>query len=203
MKVIYHCYGGTHSSVTAAAIHLGLLPDDSIPEPEKFMELPLYDQQDSWEHGHIFFMGIDEWGHEVYLTARRSRPSVLEKIFAGLAEIFGVPASSYCLVNAMSQVNWVMKFGGYLSRRWGLIGVGRPIVILGTRLAYPKLVRLVKTTKEKLRADGEKNPLLQQQPLPCGSFSRGYSHWPAFSKKAGHRQLSGPAVFEYTKRRRG
>ncbi|HBC94637.1 MAG TPA: hypothetical protein DCZ10_17500, partial [Pelotomaculum sp.] len=26
MKVIYHCHGGTHSSVTAAAIHLGMLP---------------------------------------------------------------------------------------------------------------------------------------------------------------------------------
>jgi hypothetical protein len=31
MKIIYHCYGGTHSSVIAAAIHLGLLPEDRVP----------------------------------------------------------------------------------------------------------------------------------------------------------------------------
>ncbi|HPZ72110.1 MAG TPA: DUF3189 family protein, partial [Peptococcaceae bacterium] len=27
MKIIYNCYGGAHSSVTAAALHLGLLPE--------------------------------------------------------------------------------------------------------------------------------------------------------------------------------
>jgi len=160
MKVIYHCYGGTHSSVTAAAIHLGMLPEDCIPEPDSFLRLPLYDEQEKCEHGHIFFMGIDEYGNEVYLTARRKRTMVLEKVFAGLAEMFNIPTSSYCLVNAMSRVNWIMMFGGYLSRRLGLIRVGRPIVIMGTRLAYFKLVDLVKTTKERLRADGEKSSVL-------------------------------------------
>ncbi|TEB17375.1 hypothetical protein Psfp_00599 [Pelotomaculum sp. FP] len=204
MKVIYHCYGGTHSSVTAAAIHLGMLPEDRVPGPEEFLQLPLYDRQDACEHGHIFFIGIDEYGHEVYLTARRSRPAVLENVFAGLGGIFGIPASSYCLVNAMSQVNWIMMFGGYLSRRWGLIGVGRPIVTMGTRVAYFKLVGLVKKTKEKLRADGEKSSLFQQQPLSRGDCCRRYSYRPApGGERPGRRQFSGAAVFEYARRRRG
>lgn len=169
-----------------------------------FLQIPLYDQQEACEHGRIFFMGIDEYGHEVYLTARRNRPVILEKVFAGLAEIFGVPASSYCLVNAMSQVNWIMMFGGFLSRRLGLIGVGRPIVIMGTRVAYFKLVKLVKKTKENLRADGEKSSLLQQQPLSRGCSGRSHSYRPASGgERPGCRQFSEPAIFEYARRRRG
>lgn len=203
MKVIYHCFGGTHSSVTAAAIHLGLLPEDHIPGPEMFLRLPLYDRQDACMHGHIFFMGIDEYGYEVYITARRSRPAVLENVFDGLAGIFGIPASSYCLVNAMSQVNWIMMFGGFLSRRWGLIGLGRPIVIMGTRLAYFKLVQLVKKTKENLRFDGKKSSLLQQQPLSRSDGCRGYSYRPIPGEKGpGRGQLSEPSIFANEKQRR-
>ncbi len=204
MKVIYHCYGGTHSSVTAAAIHLGMLPEDRVPGPEMFLQLPLYDRQDACEHGHIFFMGIDEYGHEVYLTARRSRPEIIEKVFAGLAGIFGIPSSSYRLVNAMSQINWIMMFGGFLSRRWGLIKVGRPIVIFGTRVAYIKLVELVKKTKENIKADVKKSSLFQQQPLSRSDGGRSHSYRQApVAERPGRRQFSEPVIFEYARRRRG
>ena len=204
MKIIYHCYGGTHSSVTASSIHLGILPEDRIPEPDMFLQIPLYDQQVACEHGHIFFMGIDEYGHEVYLTARRSRPEVLEKVIAGLSGIFGISPSSYCLVNAMSQVNWLMMLGGYLSRRWGLVRVGRPIVILGTRFAYFKLVKLVRKFKDNLRVDSEKSSLLQQQSLSSSCSGRCDSHGSATGGEGTrHRQFSEPAIFKYTKRRRG
>ena len=44
MKIIYSCYGGTHSSPIAAAIHLGRLPDDRIPSPEELMKTDYYDK---------------------------------------------------------------------------------------------------------------------------------------------------------------
>jgi hypothetical protein len=204
MKIIYHCYGGTHSSVTAAAIHLGWLPEDRIPGPEMFMQIPLYDRQEACEHGHVFFMGIDEHGYEVYLTARRSRPEILEKVFAGLAGIFGISTSSYRLVNAMGQVNWRMRIGGFLSRRWGLSTVGRPVVIMGTQAAYFGLVELVKKTKDNLRADGEKSSLLQQQPLSPGGSGRSHSYRQApGGERPGRRQFPEPNIFEYARRRRG
>jgi len=162
MKIIYHCYGGTHSSVTAAAIHLGWLPEDRVPDKEMLLQIPLYDRQNKWQHGYVFYLGRDREGHDVYITARRNKPEVLEAIFAGLANIFAVPAPSYCLVNAMSRVNWLIKLGGFLSRRLGFVRVGRPIVILGTRLAYPGLVELVKETKGTINAGDNKNSLLQQ-----------------------------------------
>ncbi len=151
MKIIYHCYGGSHSSVTAASIHLGLLPADQVPGREMFRDLPLFDRQEADQQGHIYFMGVDEHGHDIYLTARRNKPQILENVFAGLTEIFALPRQDYMLVNAMHSVNSLMKFGGFLSRRWGLVGLGRPIVTMGTRIAYFRLVHLVQEVKDQVR----------------------------------------------------
>ena len=83
---------------------------------------PVCDRQEADEHGHFFFMGKDQAGHEVFLTARRSRPGVLENIFTGLAEIFGIPEDDYYLVNVMGEVNLTMKLGGFLPAAGELSG---------------------------------------------------------------------------------
>jgi len=43
LKVIYHCYGGAHSSVTAANIHLGLLPRERTPGYRELISQKLFD----------------------------------------------------------------------------------------------------------------------------------------------------------------
>ncbi len=178
MKIIYHCYGGAHSSVTAASIHLGLLPIERIPDREMFWRIPLYDRQNTDKHGHIFFMGIDEIGNEVYLAARRSRAGVLVNVFEGLAGIFDISPKDYLLINVMHNVNLTMKLGGYISRRWGFIKLGRPIVTMGTQAAYFQVVKLVQKVKDKLGGYGEKNTLLQRQQVPPGWFGRCDSYGP-------------------------
>jgi hypothetical protein len=204
MKVIYHCYGGAHSSVTAAAVHLGLLPEDRIPAREMFCKLPLYDRQEADEHGHIFFMGIDGAGNEIYLAARRSRPVVLESVFEGLAGIFNVHPEDYLLVNVMHKVNWVMKLGGYLSRRWGVVRLGRPIVTLGTQMAYFRVVELVRQVKSRLEGYGEENTLLQRQQVPPGRLGRRHSHGlPAGGERTRGYPVVEPAVFEFKKKLAG
>jgi len=204
MKIIYHCYGGAHSSVTAASIHLGLLPADRVPSREMFWGIPLFDRQDTDEHGHIFFMGIDEIGNEVYLTARRSRAVVLEDVFEGLAGIFAIPQEEYLLVNVLHRVNWTMKFGGYLSRRWGFIKVGRPIVTLGTQAAYFRVVDLVCKVKNSVGGYSEENTVLQRQQVPPGRFGRCDSYGlPADSEKTRRQRIMEPAVFEFKKEQGG
>ncbi|TEB11798.1 DUF3189 family protein [Pelotomaculum propionicicum] len=201
MKIIYHCYGGAHSSVTAAAIHLGLLPVDHVPEKQEFWQLPLFDRQDADEHGHIYFMGIDEFGHEIYLTARRSRPLVLEKVFAGLAGIFDIPQDDYLFVNVMEKVNLTMKFGGFISRRWGFIRFGRPIVTMGTQAAYFRVVELVRKIKDQVGKDSEKDSVLQRQQTASGRAGRSHTYrTPARGESTGQKPAVGPAVFEYKRR---
>ena len=54
MIIIYHCYGGTHSSVMAASLHLGLLPQDKKPTGKELLALPYFDQQSGADFGKIF-----------------------------------------------------------------------------------------------------------------------------------------------------
>jgi hypothetical protein len=147
MKIIYHCYGGAHSSVTAAAVHLGWLPTDRIPSEDMIASLPLFDQQTNKDHGHIRLLGIDEDNREVYVTGRRNAAQIFENMVTGVTGILDRPVSEIRLVNVMPYVNWKMVFGGYTSRRLGVIKIGRPVVLTGIRYSYLKIVSLVHQVK--------------------------------------------------------
>ncbi len=143
MKIIYHCYGGTHSSVTAAGIHLGLLPRDRLPEYSEILNQKLFDRRKKCDIGKIVPMGLDGQGNEIYIVGRRSRPKLLYNVAGGLSELLGVDRNNLMLVDVSSFVNSSMKAGGFMSRRMGLIRLGRPIVIWGTIRNYSRLVGLV------------------------------------------------------------
>lgn len=150
MNIIYHCYGGTHSSVTAAAIHLGKLPSDRIPSSRELLAIEFFDRRGGEDIGKIAFMGKDRWGNDVYVTGRRSRPQILYHITGGLADFINIHPESYMLVDAGCCVNTSMRIGGVLSRRFGLVWPGRPVVTRGTILAYKKICRLVEEVQNSL-----------------------------------------------------
>ncbi|MDA8442312.1 MAG: DUF3189 family protein [Peptococcaceae bacterium] len=150
MKIIYNCYGGSHSSVTSAAIHLGLLQCDSIPCKEELWRLPLYDKQVKKDHGTLNFMGTDELENAVYVVGRRSMGKPAQRALNTLAQIYAIPQNDFMLVDPMPFVNWAMKIGGITSRRLGLVAIGRPVVTWGNRKAYPHLAGLVKRVKANL-----------------------------------------------------
>ena len=67
MKLFYCCYGGAHTSVTCACIHLGYLPDDRIPAASEFLSVPYYDKMENRDLGTPVFMGRDEMGWDIYI----------------------------------------------------------------------------------------------------------------------------------------
>lgn len=148
MIVIYHCFGGSHSSVTAAALHLGLIGKDHPPTMNELMALPYFDKTEDEDFGSIRFMGVDEYGNGVYVLGKKSLGNRYSNILHGIADIMGV-ADQVLAVNTMTSVNWVMKIGGFISRRAGIVSVGRPIVGVGTREAFLALVNLVEITRLK------------------------------------------------------
>ena len=154
MKIIYHCFGGSHSSVTAAAIHLGLLPTNRLPSFRELMALPHFDKTPGEVYGVIRFMGRTAEGDEVYTLGKKNLGSRLDQVFMGLAELLGVK-DQVAVVNTMHHVNVLMMAGGFLSRRLGLVSLGRPILVWGTRLAFPQLVQAVETVKNEMMR-GEK-----------------------------------------------
>ena len=48
-----------------------------------------------------------------------------------------LPQDELVFIDAMPYVNVLMMIGGYLSRRLGWVNC-RPIVIMGTKLTFPK-----------------------------------------------------------------
>lgn len=147
MNIIYHCYGGAHSSVTAAAVHLGWLPTDRLPDKEELKNIPYFDRTVRKDHGFIRFMGEDQFGNSIYVLGRRNTSHIFDNMARGLMEIYGVSPDDFVFVNVMPYVNWKMMLGGYTSRKMGLAWFGRPVIIAGTRFSYWKIVSLVQQTK--------------------------------------------------------
>lgn len=148
MKVVYHCYGGTHSSVVAASIHVGRLPDDALPSASELEELPFFDKATREDMGVIHRVGSDEFGNEVFCLGRRNATADVIGALSSACKISGNPSPVF--VNTIPQVNTLMRIGGYLSREAGLTRIGRRLVIKGTLRAYWSLVDLVKQVKLRL-----------------------------------------------------
>ncbi|MDK2784372.1 MAG: hypothetical protein PWQ41_461 [Bacillota bacterium] len=148
MRIIYHCYGGAHSSVAAAAIHLGLLP---LPEPgrDAITALPFFDQHTHMDQGRLFFYGTDARGNEVFVLGRAGAAAILERTIRFAFKLTG-EGDEILFVNTIPAVNVWMRVGGFLSRRLGWVRIGRPLVTLGTELAIPKLASLVERVRERL-----------------------------------------------------
>ena len=150
-KIIYHCYGGAHSSVTAAAIHLGKLKPHIIPSEKELMGLSLFDRQTQEGHGQVHFFGFDKAGNQIYSVGCRNIGASLEKIMQNVANLLKVEDELF-FIDTLHCVNIKMRVGGYISRRLGIIKYGRPLVLEGTQDAYPKLVELVKRVQKVVGA---------------------------------------------------
>ncbi|ARU63019.1 hypothetical protein CBW65_20105 [Tumebacillus avium] len=156
MHVIYHCYGSAHSSVVAAAIHLGRLPADRVPNHQEVLHLADYDKVESWQIGTLFFKGQDEWGNAVYTLglgkdAKRSKQAAVT-----LIELLAVDTSQLFFNEALPHINTLAKIGGAVSRRYGMVRWGRPLSAFGIRKSYWQLVRFVEQVKadERRRMEG-------------------------------------------------
>lgn len=150
MRIVYTCYGGTHSSPVAAAVHLGQLPRDRIPSPSELLSLLLFDRTTSRQHGTIRPMGTDRLGHSIYVLGRgQGGESIIRAVRSGI-QLSGGQDDDVLFVNTLVAVNLWMRIGGFLSRALGWVKLGRPLVIYGTRRAFPNLVRLVEAVESRL-----------------------------------------------------
>ena len=150
MYVIYHCVGGTHSSAIASAIHLGMLPDNRVASREEILSIPYFDTLTKKEYGRIIFRGVDEYGNYIYTLSRQFYPHIVIPSLEDLCTILTGDTSILMLVDMASAINIIMKIGGFMSRRLGIVSIGRPLVIAGTQRAYMDIVKIVHQTKQSI-----------------------------------------------------
>ncbi len=151
MEVIYCCYAGAHTSVTAAGIHVGLLPTISRPSAREILSLPNFDRGSSRELGRVLRFGEDEYGNSVYVAGLGpSRGTTLAALRLVL-QASGVSADALCFVDALQCISLWVRFGGFLSRRCGCVSLGRPMCVYGILARYDCYVRLASEVKALCR----------------------------------------------------
>ncbi|MCT4621149.1 MAG: DUF3189 family protein [Marinisporobacter sp.] len=150
LHIIYHCVGGCHSSCTAAAIHLNMLPTNHIPSTHDLLNIPFFDTLEKTDGGKIFCRGTDELGNKVYTLGRQFVPHIVIPCIHDMWKILNQRKEDLLLVDTLPCVNNLMRIGGFSSRRLKWVKFGRPIVAYGTLSAYEDIVKVVEETKKIL-----------------------------------------------------
>jgi hypothetical protein len=150
MIYIYNCYGGTHSSSLASAIHLGNLPVDRIPTKQEILNTAHFDKLTYKDMGVIIYRGTDKWGNKVYTMGRGTSKVLIPAItnLIGLLKIECGFIDEIILTNASPTVTFPMTMGGFFSRGLKLHFIGRPLLVIGVKQTYFNIVKLVRSTLE-------------------------------------------------------
>jgi hypothetical protein len=97
-------------------------------------------------------MGQDRFNHEVYVIGMGScRKEGTRLLYQMVNDSRGKSKGEVVVVNSIALINLEIRIGGFLSRRLGLISLGRWLIIYGIRKKYTKFVQLVEEVKSRLR----------------------------------------------------
>jgi hypothetical protein len=151
MKLFYYCYGGAHSSVTAANIHLGNLPRDRRPSIREILHQPLFDRAKEHQIGEPILMGPDDEGNEIYAIGLAGGYAVVAPALKEFLQILGVTPDRFSLEGTLQHANILLRVGGFTSRRLGIVFVGRPMCGLGVWLRYHSFIAHVTRVRHRLR----------------------------------------------------
>lgn len=142
--VVYHCFGGAHTSVVAGAIHLGLLP--ARPSWRQIATFPLFDRTPTRDRGLPLYLGTDDRGQRVYAMGRGRDTRATALILDGLLHALRLDGR-VTQHDTLACAGPLTKLGGYLSRRLGLVRPGRALAALGVARDVPRLLRVVEAAR--------------------------------------------------------
>lgn len=151
MHVIYHCFGSAHSSIVAAAIHLGKLPKHRHVLPEDILSLPDFDLVRNDSIGHLYFKGHDEYGNKVYTLGMGAETQIVKRAIQSMINMGTKKQHSFYFAEALPHINTVAKFGGALSRRYGIVKLGRFLAAQGICQSYNNLLTFVERIKNEVK----------------------------------------------------
>jgi len=150
MKIFYHCYGSSHTSIVSAAIHLGILPDDRIPTIDEILKVPHYDQGTTELIGTPIFFGVDEFGCDVYAIGLTHAKAMFKRAIRSFLAINNVSEQELVMADALARISIYTRIGGYLSRGLGIVSIGRPLSAYGIQRTYYNFVDLTQEVKQKI-----------------------------------------------------
>lgn len=153
MVIIYNCYGGTHSSILASAIHLKKLPSDRVPTRQEILKTEYFNKLTYKDMGRLIFHGVDDDGNRIF-TIGRGTSKALVPAMLNLAIALCRDSSldeHFLFINCSATVPLLMTIGGFLSRGLHIDFIGVPLLVAGARQTYYNIANLVKKSKEICR----------------------------------------------------
>jgi hypothetical protein len=150
MIIIYNCYGGTHSSILTSAVHLGLLPSNSIPSKQEILNTEYFNRLRYKDMGRLIFHGVDEAGNKVYTIGRgtsRALVPAMRNLTMEMHKLYNVN-EGFAYVNTSGTVPITMTLGGFFSRGLKINAIGVPLLAIGAQHNYKKIVDLAQKTKQ-------------------------------------------------------
>ncbi|KAB3538559.1 DUF3189 family protein [Alkaliphilus pronyensis] len=153
MKIIYSCYGGAHTSIVAASIHLNLLPTDRVPFIKEIMSIPYYDYITNSSIGIPLYMGRDNQSNDIYVLGMGACRTQLTELIYNYALYCNIHSKKHLhVVNSIALINLPVRVGGFMSKKLKLMYIGKPITAYGIRKDYRLYAELVQNVKDTLQA---------------------------------------------------
>lgn len=131
--IIYVCYAGTHSSVLAACLHLGLV-NKGCP----VCDLPYFDRRLSADIGVPALVGRDVSGTDVYALGTGWLSAALERAVCDLVEL-ACPDVFACMCAVRGFLDFPARIGGFASRRCALVMPGRALIAASLSRRLPEM----------------------------------------------------------------
>ena len=155
MIYIYNCYGGTHSSVLAAAYHLEMLDKTREPTKEEILNLPNFNKLVHGNRGELFYYGSDKDGNKVYTIGRGNSKILIPGLYnlASMLHKQNLFNEKIIFSNTSPTVPLSMTFGGLFSRSLKIDFIGVPLLVKGAKQSYKNVIELVNHTKKSAKKD--------------------------------------------------
>ncbi|WP_353894382.1 DUF3189 family protein [Proteinivorax hydrogeniformans] len=146
MKIFYYCYGGAHSSVVAAAIHL-----EKVFPPltyEKVKQLPYFDLTSPKNRGVPIKLGEDCDKNEIYFVGFGKDKQLIVKFVESFLNAHGVEDDRYIMVDCLASISFYVKIGGFISKVLNLRKLGQMITAKGIVDSEKSLLKAVDVAKQ-------------------------------------------------------
>ena len=153
MIYIYNCFGGTHSSSIASAVHLRKVPLDRVPTKEEILNIDYFNKLSYKDAGRLICRGTDDEGNKVFTVGRgRSKTLVpsLENLINVIHDECGFN-DKIIFSNMSPCVPPAMTMGGFFSRGLHIHFIGVPLLAIGARQTFFDIVKVVNLTKERAK----------------------------------------------------
>ena len=150
MIIVYNCYGGTHSSILTSAVHLGYLPSDSIPSKKEILNTKYFNKLHYKDMGKMIFHGEDAEGNKVYTIGRGTSKALIPAIInltMEMHKLYNVN-EGFAYINTSGTVPIAMTLGGFFSRGLKIDFIGVPLLAIGAKRSYGKVIALAQKTKQ-------------------------------------------------------